>query len=537
MTLSGGAVLVLEMAAPRLFAPWFGTSHPVWTNVIGVVLAALAAGYALGGRLAARNPGLAAAGVLLLLGAAASALGARFGSAVAAGTLPQGVDLEGVQSLLLKGSLYATIVVFGPPMVLLGMLTPVVVEILSADRRAGNAAGAVLGLSTTGSIAGTFLATHVLLPDFGTRATMYGAAGALAACGLALLLAGGRPRGPTAAAGAAALLAVLLAPTGAGGWIRPPAEDGRVEVLAEFESAYQFGQVREVSLDGGGRERLLTLNEGVNTYHSVWRPEGVLTGGRYYDLYPSLPLLAGIRPGEPLRVLVLGAAAGTQARALHHFFGEGQDLRVDAVEIDGAVVAAGRRHFDLPESAPWLRIHVMDARAFVACVARDGEYDLVLVDCFSDEYYLPFHLATEEFFALARRRLRPGGLLAYNAFAYRADDPLLRALQGATARAFGRAWRVPLAGYPNFVVVARNGDEPVPWEGFAARAEEGAFPAFAARPEGRAALALAAEAFRRAVPMDAGAAVERLTDDRAPVERLADRAVAREEGALPGADR
>ena len=38
--LSGFSVMVLEMAAVRAVAPYFGASNYTWTNVIGVVLLA-----------------------------------------------------------------------------------------------------------------------------------------------------------------------------------------------------------------------------------------------------------------------------------------------------------------------------------------------------------------------------------------------------------------------------------------------------------------------------------------------------------------
>ena len=38
--LAGAATMVVELAAVRLLAPWFGTSMVVWTNVIAVVLLA-----------------------------------------------------------------------------------------------------------------------------------------------------------------------------------------------------------------------------------------------------------------------------------------------------------------------------------------------------------------------------------------------------------------------------------------------------------------------------------------------------------------
>ena len=48
--LAGHAVMSIELTAVRLLAPHFGDSAVVWTNVIGVILVALAVGAWLGGR-------------------------------------------------------------------------------------------------------------------------------------------------------------------------------------------------------------------------------------------------------------------------------------------------------------------------------------------------------------------------------------------------------------------------------------------------------------------------------------------------------
>ena len=58
--LTGAAVLVIEIAATRILAPWFGNTIFTFSSVISVILAALSIGYYLGGRLCDRwpSPGL-----------------------------------------------------------------------------------------------------------------------------------------------------------------------------------------------------------------------------------------------------------------------------------------------------------------------------------------------------------------------------------------------------------------------------------------------------------------------------------------------
>ena len=48
---AGTAVMILEIVASRFFAPYIGTSMYVWTALIGIVMAGLSTGYALGGYL------------------------------------------------------------------------------------------------------------------------------------------------------------------------------------------------------------------------------------------------------------------------------------------------------------------------------------------------------------------------------------------------------------------------------------------------------------------------------------------------------
>src|SRR5215510_10158720 len=64
--LSGFAIMVLEIIGARYLAKDFGSSFYVWVSQIGVILIALALGYAIGGALADRWQRLAFLGFLLL---------------------------------------------------------------------------------------------------------------------------------------------------------------------------------------------------------------------------------------------------------------------------------------------------------------------------------------------------------------------------------------------------------------------------------------------------------------------------------------
>ena len=104
---------------------------------------------------------------------------------------------------------------------------------------------------------------------------------------------------------------------------------------------------------------------------------------------------------------ILGNAAGTTARAYGHFFPR---TRVDGVEIDGELTEVGRRYFDLRGAATCTCTRPTRGRS---CAARTGGYDVIVVDAYRQPY-IPFYLATKEFFALVRDRLAPGGAVVVN---------------------------------------------------------------------------------------------------------------------------
>jgi spermidine synthase len=269
-------------------------------------------------------------------------------------------------------------------------------------------AGRLYAVSTIGSLLGTFLSALVAIPLIGTQRTLLASAALLAFAGSTLL-------GVRWLALAAALGALLVLPPGA-----IKASEG---VLHEDESLYQFVQVTE--RDGARR---LYLDEGV-AVHSIWRPGEVLTGG-VWDTFLALPPLLD-RPLE--RVAILGNAGGTTARAMGVYYPQAE---IDGVELDPAVTDAGRRYLGLDDN-PRLKVHTADARPFLR--RSDGGYDLIVVDAYRPPY-VPFYLATREFFELVRERLAPDGMVALNVASVPGDTRLPRAIATTLSRELPAVW-------------------------------------------------------------------------------------------------
>lgn len=519
--LSGAAVMVVEMTAVRLLQPFFGSTNYVWTNVIAVVLAALSLGYWVGGKLSEVRGTPRTYFGLLALGACLVAVSAPLATPVAQWLLPMQADLEGVMAPLVKASLAATLILLAPAMVVLGMVSPLAIRILSA-RGAGAAAGRVFACSTAGSIVGTYLPTILLIPEYGSRTSiLIGAAMLLVPAVIGLLVFGGA-RGGASAAAAIVVVAPIAAFAGpaVGRAVPPLAADGKASVLAEVETPYQYVTVR-VDRYPAQTEKLLTINEGVYTYHSFEVEGSVLTGSRYYDDYSMMPVLLDLPDGAELRGAVVGLACGVTARQWNHFWGDRYKLSVDGAEIDPEIIRLGREHFHLPAAeAPWLRAYAMDGRHMLHALS-DRTYHMIAIDAFANELYIPFHLGTVEFFELCRDRLVPGGVMAMNVYANSPDAPNLIALERTVARAFGSVLRVRQTWGGNFLLVARRGSSApdvsrlVPYR----VKERFGTPAV---PEWDGLVGLASRIPWRSTIVVDDPAVRVLTDDHCPLEHLTD---------------
>lgn len=468
---SGAAILVVETLAVRLVAPYVGLTLESTTAVIGVALAGIAAGAALGGRWAdILPPERVAAGALLVGGLGVLAvrplvrlLGPVFGA----------------------GPFSAIVLVATSTLVsvtALAMVTPAVTRArLSGLEDSGSVVGSLSAVSTIGSLAGTFL-TGFLLVAFLPVGVILGVTAAVCLL-LALLTATVRTRSAVlTAASVAAVLAVALV-----------AVPGRCDV----DTAYYCARVEADPDRSSGR--VLVLDDLNHSYVDLADPTHLAFGytQRFADAVDT-----AFPAGEPLDAVHLGGGGFTMPRWLA---ATRPGSTSTVLEVDGGVVDLAHRELGAA-AIPATEVRVGDARTTLRELP-DGSADVVVGDAFGARS-VPWHLATVEFLDEVRRVLRPDGVYLLNVID---RDPLdlLRAETATVADRFGRLAllvdpdQLEPGGGGNAVLVAS--DRPVDVESLTA--------AGAARDEPVAVLDEAAT--RR---FATGGRV--LRDDMAPVEQL-----------------
>lgn len=394
---AGAALLSIEIVASRLLAPYFGNSVYVWGSCIGVFLAALGLGYALGGRLADRHPSPALfaavvfAGGLLILPVPLLAEPVLGGLAA--------VDF-GAQLTPLFGA----IALFLVPSLVIGMVTPFAVRLRARDvQTMGRTAGTLYAIGTAGSIAGTLVTSFVLVDHVGVRAIVYGTGLALMAVASLGWISSRRER--AAAAGGASMILVLALAFGVG---RGRAS-GASPVIRVRESAYH-----RITISDVGSIRYLALDN--HWQSAVDRRDPRRTVFAYTD---SLHLPLVFVP-QPKRATLIGLGGGTVAK---QYVADHHELFMTVVELDAQVVRVAADFFDV-RAGDRLAIEVRDGRRHLA--TSRGVEDIILTDAYLVDS-LPVHLATREFFALARSRLAPGGIVASN---------VIGAIEGRRSRLF-----------------------------------------------------------------------------------------------------
>ncbi len=446
--LAGFSALAIEVLGVHFVAPWFGASSLVWSNQIGVILFAMALGAAIGGRVAKKhsNPALAS-GLVLFVSGLLLAFSAFFLPLFADWFLPDALRLDEAATLFLGGSLTSALFFFAPPVFMLAMVAPLLVELRSVERGAGRAAGEISAMGTVGSLLGVFGTTFLGIPVLGVRHSLFGIAFLLVLVGLLLW----RTKPSISKFTPVLILFLFWTPDLSISANLPP---GNPVVEQVADTPYQ--RLRTLRFDDG--TWWLQMNEGVDSFQSIHKPDSTWPGS-YYDLFVLAPIYAmeGRDGSAPFQFWTLGHGAGSAMEPLLAGIGT-QDWSAVGVELDPKVL-------ELSPKSKWgsrLQLVAGDARSLLRYAPKN--LDLVLLDAYSRQFEIPLHLATQEFFSEVYGHLSDGGVFVANLSSSTLEEPnqsWLHALLSGVRHSFEdiRLHRVPFSR--NVVLFARKG-RPLP---------------------------------------------------------------------------
>ncbi len=399
---AAASVLVLEIAAGRLLAPYVGVSLMTYTGIIGAILAGIALGAWLGGRWAD------AFGPLPLIGPAFIFGGLSAVASVPIVGLIGGIGLgDGLVPILVFATAGFVVPAAGlsaiGPMLVRGTLTDLATS--------GSIVGRLSAVATVGAISGTLLTGFVLLGLVPTRILIVSVGMGLAVVG-AVLTVWLRQRGP----GSASLLIVAALLTCAFSLALPSPCDA--------ESAYYCIAITTDPADPD--VRILVLDNLTHAAVDLRDPTNLRFGyvRRFADA--TAPLRAGL--GRAPDVLHVGGGGFTFPRYLEAMH---PAARQTVLELDPRVLEIARTELGFAPSDQ-IAVRLGDARQSIRALPSDA-YDLVIGDAFGG-LAVPWHLTTTAFLDEVARVLRPDGAYVANLI----DYPPLGFVRAETATAATR---------------------------------------------------------------------------------------------------
>lgn len=396
---TGACVLIIELLAIRMLAPYFGNTIFAVSSVISVVLAALSLGYYAGGKMADRYPKeelfygiIAASGCCIIV---LRLLGIIF------------LYQWGYKLSLTTGPFIAALFLFFPQSFLLGTLSPFAIKLQAMRQEAvglGSVSGGIFFWSTLGSIFGSLSAGFFLIPTFGINSIILTIGVILIILGVFSMLKVSVWLKLSSAATVLLVFVIFMhflavsleAENKKAGWY---SRDGVYQKITIHDGQYK-----------GKPTRFLSQDRDSSAAQFIGSSELVYDYTKYYALYKIFN--PGVR-----QALMIGGGGYSVPMAL---LSESPEITVEVAEIEPMLFNLIKAHFNIPDDK---RLHnvVEDGRRFLAQTQK--KYDLIFSDAYASLYSAPSHLTTQEFFTLAKSRLNDHGVFIANVIGSLAQKP------------------------------------------------------------------------------------------------------------------
>jgi MFS family permease len=180
--ISGFCMMALEILGGRFLQPFFGSGIDIWAAIISVFILSLSVGYWLGGRIADRSSTNRALGTILVAAGICYLLLPVWARPFLEALGPEVHTARG-------GVLLAALILFLPPSLLLGCVSPMLVKLVfvSGDQ-VGRTTGTLYAIGSFGNVVGILVSDYVLLATFDLNHNILAMGIALCGTGITHLL-------------------------------------------------------------------------------------------------------------------------------------------------------------------------------------------------------------------------------------------------------------------------------------------------------------------------------------------------------------
>jgi spermidine synthase len=379
--IAAGAVLMLEILAVRLLAPYLGLTLETTTAIIGAALGGIAAGAAIGGYFADRTDTRRLIVGLLIAGGLLTLLIVPVVHWLGPGARGDG----GITALVI------TVVALVPAAAALSAVSPAVAHLQLHDLRAsGTVVGGLSAWATAGALIGTFGTGFVLVPLMPVNSAVLIIGVVLVLVGIGL---GASSRLLSLAGVGGVTLSVLVLAAWSGG----------LESPCDAETKYHCVTLEADPAREGGYT--LVLDDLPHSYVDLDDPAYLEFN---YVRWIANAIDATSPPRAPVEVVFVGGGGFTLPRWLN---ATRPGSHAHVLEVDGELVDFDEEHLGL-RTSPALTVSAGDARIGMLDVDDDSA-DVVVGDAFGN-HAVPWHLATAEWAKEVKRVLKPDGLYALN---------------------------------------------------------------------------------------------------------------------------
>lgn len=413
---AAASVLVLEIVAGRILAPYVGVSLQTFTGIIGTILAAIALGAWLGGRFADRHDPDRILGPLLIAGGVLAIVTPAFVHVF-------GPSVQGESPVVIV--LLAAIGFFLPAAVL-SAVTPVAAKALLASvEETGTVVGSLSAIGTSGALFGTFVTGFVLVAAMPSQPITWIVGLVLVVLGIAQTIRSGQR------IVLSSLVVFSIAVLGSSAVAAP----------CDYETAYSCAIVTQRGDDPS--VKALVLDTFVNSVVDVDDP--AYLGSRYARTIAAV--VEAEVPGGPGVAAYIGGGAMT----LPQYYHATASSRAVVLELDAHLPEIAESDLGL-EPGPWLEVVTGDARLTLRALA-DHQFDLMVGDAFSGRS-VPWHLTTVEFMQDVEVKLADAGVYVMNVI----DHPPFGFVDAEVATLAAVFDHVAIVAPPNHLARERGGN-------------------------------------------------------------------------------